>query len=160
MSFSDPEMFKFPVDLHVRARLLEHGRRQRSMNLRDYLLKGGFLIVDDFRSRDWGNFDLQMSRVFPQGQWLDLDVDASDLSFVLRDQLARHHSAGLRLGGRPMFRGAVRGQRSEQADVSSSPTTNDMSEFWEFSDTGYAPVDDTNEAYKIGVNEFMYGITH
>ena len=25
---------------------------------------------------------------------------------------------------------------------------------------GYAPVPDTNEAYKIGINQFMYGITH
>ncbi len=37
---------------------------------------------------------------------------------------------------------------------------NDMSEFWECSDTGYAPIDVTNEAYKVGINQFMYGITH
>ena len=36
---------------------------------------------------------------------------------------------------------------------------NDLSEYWEHSDTGYAPVDLTNEAYKIGVNEFIYGLT-
>ena len=36
----------------------------------------------------------------------------------------------------------------------------DMSEFWEWSDTGYAPIEANNEAYKLGVNLFMYGITH
>jgi uncharacterized HAD superfamily protein len=36
----------------------------------------------------------------------------------------------------------------------------DMSEFWEWSDTGYAPLEMNNEAYKLGINLFMYGITH
>jgi hypothetical protein len=37
---------------------------------------------------------------------------------------------------------------------------NDISEYWEFSDTGFAPVSDTNEAYKLGVNYIIYGMTH
>ena len=35
---------------------------------------------------------------------------------------------------------------------------NDISEYWEFSDTGFAPVDLTNEAYKFGVNYVMLRI--
>jgi hypothetical protein len=37
---------------------------------------------------------------------------------------------------------------------------NDISEYWEFSDSGFAPVDLTNEAYKFGVNYVIYGLTH
>ncbi|MBW8861232.1 MAG: DUF4159 domain-containing protein, partial [Acidobacteria bacterium] len=36
----------------------------------------------------------------------------------------------------------------------------DISEYWEFSDTGFAPVDLNNEAYKYGINYVIYGITH
>jgi hypothetical protein len=36
----------------------------------------------------------------------------------------------------------------------------DLGEFWEFSDTGYVPIDLSNEAYKFGVNYFIYGLTH
>ena len=36
---------------------------------------------------------------------------------------------------------------------------NDISEYWEFSDTGVMPVD-LNEAYKFGVNYVIYGLTH
>jgi hypothetical protein len=36
----------------------------------------------------------------------------------------------------------------------------DLSEFWEFSGTGRYLVSDNNEAYKVGINEFVYGITH
>lgn len=38
--------------------------------LRDYLLKGGFLWVDDFwGSRAWDNFESEMARVLPPGQY-------------------------------------------------------------------------------------------
>ena len=36
----------------------------------------------------------------------------------------------------------------------------DLGEFWEFSDTGWMPVDVTNEAYKYGVNYVIYAMTH
>ena len=36
----------------------------------------------------------------------------------------------------------------------------DLGEYWEFSDTGLMPVDLSNEAYKFGVNYFIYGLTH
>ena len=37
---------------------------------------------------------------------------------------------------------------------------NDVSEYWEFSDTGFAPIDLSNEAYKLGVNYVIYAMTH
>ena len=37
---------------------------------------------------------------------------------------------------------------------------NDISEYWEFSDTGISMVDLTNESYKFGVNFVIYGLTH
>ena len=37
---------------------------------------------------------------------------------------------------------------------------NDISEYWEFSDTGVTMVDLTNEAYKFGVDFVIYGLTH
>ena len=37
---------------------------------------------------------------------------------------------------------------------------NDISEYWEFSNTGFAPISETNEAYKLGVNYIIYGLTH
>jgi hypothetical protein len=36
----------------------------------------------------------------------------------------------------------------------------DLGELWEFSDTGYVPVDLSNEAYKFGVNYVVYAMTH
>jgi hypothetical protein len=36
----------------------------------------------------------------------------------------------------------------------------DISEYWEWSDTGLKPIDESNEAYKLGVNYIIYGMTH
>ena len=36
----------------------------------------------------------------------------------------------------------------------------DIGEFWEWSDTGFVPIDLSNEAYKVGVNYMIYGLTH
>ncbi|MBI1873712.1 MAG: DUF4159 domain-containing protein [Acidobacteria bacterium] len=37
---------------------------------------------------------------------------------------------------------------------------NDVPEYWEWSDTGLFAIDASNEAYKLGVNYIVYGLTH
>jgi hypothetical protein len=36
----------------------------------------------------------------------------------------------------------------------------DVAEYWEFSDQGLFPIDLSNDAYKLGVNYMIYGMTH
>ena len=36
----------------------------------------------------------------------------------------------------------------------------DGSNYWEFSADSLKPIDESNEAYKLGVNYIMYGMTH
>ena len=36
----------------------------------------------------------------------------------------------------------------------------DVSQYWEWSGRGFRPFDQTNEAYKLGVNYLIYGLTH
>ena len=35
----------------------------------------------------------------------------------------------------------------------------DLSEYWEFSGQGFAPVDLENEAYKLGINFLVYSLS-
>ena len=37
---------------------------------------------------------------------------------------------------------------------------NDVSDYWQWSDDPFAPLEQTNEAYKFGVNYVMYALTH
>jgi len=36
----------------------------------------------------------------------------------------------------------------------------DIAEYWEWSGRGFFPVDTTNDAYKLGVNYIIYGLSH
>ena len=159
MAFSDPELFKFPV-----AYLCEPGDWYMSdaevKALRDYLVKGGFLIVDDFPDRAWGNFDVQMSRVFPEGRWIELTADHDIFhSFFDIDSLDIIPQAYF-LGGRPAFYGLFEGNDENNRMYAIANYQNDLSEFWEYMAYGYAPISGTNEAYQLGINQFIYGILH
>jgi hypothetical protein len=44
--------------------------------LREYLLNGGFMMVDDFwGDGEWSNFEYEMKRVFPERKWHELELD-------------------------------------------------------------------------------------
>jgi hypothetical protein len=62
--------------------------------------------------------------------------------------------------GRPQFRAIFdRNDPSRRIMVMSNFNT-DVSNYWEFSPSGFAPVGDTNEAYELGVNYLIYALTH
>jgi hypothetical protein len=158
MTFSDPEMFKNPV-----IYMCEPGYWSMSdaevTNLRSYLLKGGFLIIDDFRFYDWGNFDVQMSRVFPDLKAIDLKSTHPIFHafFEFNDPTGIHQYYD---PGKPIFKGYFEGNDERKRMMVMVNYNTDISEFWEWSGTGFKPVAENNDAFKLGINEFVYGITH
>jgi hypothetical protein len=160
MAFDDPDMFRNPV-----IYLVEPGywlpTDEQVTALRTYLAKGGFLIVDDFPDWAWANFEEQMRRVLPLGRWVDLNETPEHPVFhTFYEVDANALLTAYDLGGRPAFRALYLDNDPEARMQVIANYHNDLSEYWEFSDTGMAAVDETNEAYKFGVNEFIYGITH
>jgi hypothetical protein len=159
LDFGDPELFRFPV-----AYLVEPGYWQMDetqvVTLRDYLVKGGFLIVDDFPYWAWDQFESQMGRVFPDGEWRDLDVTHPIFHAFFDIQTLDIVPAYPALGDRPIFRAMFQDNDPEKRMYVIANYQNDLSEFWEFSEQGAYPIAETNEAYKVGVNQFIYGLTH
>ncbi|HSG00669.1 MAG TPA: DUF4159 domain-containing protein [Vicinamibacterales bacterium] len=158
MDFSDPEMFRFPV-----LYLVEPGYWLMSdedvTHLRAYLSKGGFLIVDDFPDRAWYNFEQQMARVFPDKKWIEITIDHPMFhSFFEIDPHEVPQSYNL--GARPEFWALFEENDPTKRMLVIANYQNDLSEFWEYSDQGRYFVSETNESYKVGVNQFIYGITH
>jgi hypothetical protein len=159
LDFGDPEMFKFPVTYLVEPGYWEMDDAQ-VLALRSYLLKGGFLIVDDFPYWAWQQFEFQMGRVFPDGQWQDLDVSHPIFHAFFDIQTLDIVPAYPALGDRPIFRAMFQDNDPEKRMYVIANYQNDLSEFWEFSEQGAYPIAETNEAYKVGVNQFIYGLTH
>ncbi|MEN8376801.1 MAG: DUF4159 domain-containing protein [Gemmatimonadota bacterium] len=160
VALDDPDLFLYPV-----AYLSEPGFWVPSEDdvaaLRAYLLKGGFVIFDDFGGPDWINFRNQMERVLPD--LVPLPLDGGEPIFHSFFEIAPSAMSLLsyRGGGRPpQYFGYFEGNDPTNRMIAVANYNNDIGEFWEFSATGRFPVDLSNEAYKLGVNYVMYALTH
>jgi hypothetical protein len=160
IGFDDPDLFKHPVAYMAEPGFLTLTDEEVAA-FRAYLLKGGFVIFDDFAEwrGGWHNFEAQMSRVLPAGRFIDLDAKHPIFhSFFEIDDLdivPQYYDAG-----KPIFRGIFEDNDPTKRLLVMVNFNTDISEFWEFSDTGIKPVDESNEAYKLGVNYIMYGLIH
>jgi len=156
---SDPELFEYPV-----VYVTEPGFMQLSdkdvANLHDYLVKGGFLIFDDFRAPyDWQPFQDSMQRVLPGEHLVMLDVNHPIFHSFFEIKTLDFVQAYDR-GGPAQFWGIFQDNDPHKPLRLIANFNNDVSQYWEWSDTGIMPIDLSNEAYKLGVNYIIYGMTH
>ena len=154
----DRELTRFPL-----AYISEPGywnpTESEVEGLRNYLLKGGFLIADDFRDADWFNFDAQMKRVIPGAEFVELDETHMIFdSFFRIESLKSLASPTYRVV--PAYLGLHEENDPERRLMVIANYNNDIGEYWEYSDTGWLPIDLSNEAYKLGVNYVIYAMTH
>jgi hypothetical protein len=154
-SLDDPELMNHPI-----AYMSEPGfwslSDEEAKGLREYLLKGGFIIFDDFRGQDWWNLEEQMKRAMPEGRFVQLDGTHPIFnSFFEIKNLEFLQS----YNGQPTYWGMFEDNDPKKRLIAIANRDNDLGEYWEYSDTGTDPVDFSNEAYKFGVNYFIYGLT-
>jgi hypothetical protein len=157
LRLDDPELFRYPV-----AYLVEPGfwtlTEAEAESLRDYLLKGGFLIVDDFAETQWFNFANRMRDVLPDGRLIELDATHPIFhSFFDIDVLDHIHPY---YGLKSVFYGIFEENDPAKRLMVVVNFNNDIGESWEWSDTGFIPIELSNEAYKLGVNYIVYAMTH
>ena len=155
-SVGAPEMHRYPF-----AYMSEPGfwtqTDEEAASLRSYLLKGGFLIFDDFRDDHWYNFEAQLRRVLPSARLVQLDI-SHPIFHAFFD--IKTLDMDLMYNERPTFWGVFEDNDPSRRLMIIANYDNDIGEYWEFSDTGWYPIDLTNEAYKFGVNYVIYAMTH
>lgn len=154
-SLDDPDLMNHPI-----AYMSEPGHwsmsDEEAKGLRTYLLKGGFIIFDDFRGQDWSNLEEQMKLALPDGRFVQLDgAHPIFNSFFEIKNLEFLQS----YNGQPTYWGIFEDNDPKKRLIAIANRDNDLGEYWEYSDTGTDPVDFSNEAYKFGVNYFIYGLT-
>lgn len=157
-TFDDPELLKYPI-----AYLSEPGYwipdSLEVAGLRSYLMKGGFLIVDDFMRGEWHNFERQMLRVLPNARIERLAVShpVFQAFFPLTTlEMSYPHDAGLRAE----FFGIHEDNDPKQRLLVIINYNNDIGDYMEWSGAGWWPVNITNDAYKLAINYLIYGLTH
>jgi hypothetical protein len=159
-ALSDPEIYRYPV-----LWLAEPGvwvpTDGEVESLRAYLLKGGFMIFDDFSGRDMYNLVAQLQRVLPDLQPIRMtgdepifrsffDVNPSELAF----------GRGGYRSAQPDYWGLFEDNDPTKRQLVIMNNNNDIGEFIDYEPSGFYVVDLANDAYKLGVNYMVYALTH
>jgi hypothetical protein len=160
LALDDPELFRYPV-----AYMAEPGfwriTDQEAASFRAYLLKGGFVIFDDFSDDrgGWGNFEAAFRRVLPDARFYDLSPTHTIFHTFFEIDSFDILPQGYDLG-RPVLRAVFEDNDPAGRMIAMINYNTDISEYWEEGGSGWRPQWETNEAYKLGVNYVIYGITH
>jgi Domain of unknown function (DUF4159) len=128
--------------------------------LREYLDRGGFLMVDDFWDEyEWSVFAESMVRVFPDRPIVELGEDHA-LLHVLYDLDERTQipgRGGPRPGTVPHWRGIFDDDERLMVAINFNM---DMGDAWEHADDPWYPEPMTTLAYRFAVNYLIYTMTH
>jgi hypothetical protein len=164
VTLDDPELFRYPVAYIIEVSWWQMTDTQAAA-LRTYMQKGGFVIVDDFKaegdfgSAGWGPFEANMRRVLPGVRFLPMSpthpIFHAFFEIDNLDIIPQAYNAG-----KPYFFGVYEDNDPTKRLMMIVNYNTDISQYWEWSGTGLRPIDDTNEAYKLGVNYLLYGLTH
>lgn len=141
---------------------------EETARLREYLLKGGFLVIDDFHDPyDWPYMANAMKKVLPGYSIVDLTTD-DEVFHALYDldtltqipgdrHVARDGSGRVRMDGPQRWAGIY----DEHGRLMVAINFNmDMGDAWEHADDPHYPEPMTALAYRFGINYLIYAMTH
>lgn len=170
IKITDPDLGDLPF-LYA----LEVGSMQLSQDeidaLREYLLTGGFLFIDDFWGDwSWENLTQQMQRVFPSREIVEIPPGHQLFSVVYDieeiKQVPNLHN-GIAFESRGIthegdgFQAHARGIFDDEGRLMVVINWNtDLGDAWEWADHPEYPAHFTTYAAKLGINIVIYAMTH
>jgi hypothetical protein len=164
LPLSDDRIFDYPwVFLQQPAAGRWFPSNSEAERLREYLMRGGFLVVDDFHGpQEFAWLQDVMQRVLPGRPIVDIPHDDPlmslfyDLDPTIQIPGERHVRWGGRMQGPPNWRG-IRDDSGRFMVVINHNA--DMGDAWEHADDPYYPAEMTATAYRFGVNYVIYAMT-
>ena len=158
LDLDDPEIFQNPV-LYVWEPGYWTIQPSEARQLREYLLKGGLVIFDDFEGPDhWNNMVAQMRQALPEHEFIPIDERHPIFHsfYDIRKLDVPHPSMDVSPGYYAMF------ENNDPSDrmIALANHNNDIAEYWEWSAEGLYNPDPTSNAYRLGVNYYVYALTH
>jgi Domain of unknown function (DUF4159) len=137
----------------------------QAVKLREYLLRGGFLLCDSFYgTTEWEGFIESMVRVFPDRPIVDLPSThpifhaVYDLSDRPQIPTWQHLPRGYRNdGAEPHWRAVLDDDGRVMVMISFN---NDIADGWQRADEFRYPQEAANAAIRLGVNFAVYALTH
>jgi hypothetical protein len=140
---------------------------QQAAKLRDFLLRGGFLMVDDFHGTyEWDVFLASIQRVFPERPIVEIPNE-DEIFHVVYDLDERFQVPGIQYfySGRPYEQDGIeprwRAIYDDKGRILVAICHNmDLGDAWEWADLPRYPERWASLAYRIGINYILYAMTH
>lgn len=166
----DPKLYSYPFVYAVEVGRMELTQPEAD-RLREYMLRGGFLVVDDFHGLyEWQYFTESIQRVLPGRAIVDIP-ESDPLLHILYDLDQRTQIPGRRHlyrassgeivaelpGGPPRWRGIYDDAGRLMVAINFNM---DMGDAWEHADDPVYPEPMTALAYRFGINYIIYAMTH
>ena len=150
------EIFKYPF-----AYVSEPGEmlltEREVENLRKYMNRGGFVLLDDFDGNDqMANLRQQVRRAFPNREFVRLTINHPifRVFYELEDLNAM---APYVQGGNTVYYGL----ENEYGNIAMiALLNNDLANFWEWIGRPQYPLRPATEAFRMGANFVVYSMTH
>ena len=168
LTLDDPRLFAHPWIYFVEPGTLRMTDSD-VVTLREFLLRGGTATFDDFHGPyEWENFAGEMKRVFPDREIVEVPKDHPVFSSFYRlDGYPQVAGLGSFLAGRSWEKGGYVAHLRTILDADGRPMmfinwNTDMGDGWEWSNAQDYPdyVKYTSMAYRMGINEIIYALTH
>ncbi|MCX6598237.1 MAG: DUF4159 domain-containing protein [Acidobacteria bacterium] len=139
----------------------------QAAKLREYLLRGGFLMLDDFwGTPEWDQFMQSMSRVFPDRQIVEIPAEdpITRTVYTITERKLIPGQWGLRRGTWYRNDGSEAHWRGIYDDQNRLMVAmlfnNDVGDAWEWADDASYPEPLAALGIRLGVNFAIYSMTH
>jgi Domain of unknown function (DUF4159) len=169
VDIDSPDLFNYPF-----AYLCEPGYLQLTpkdaVNLREYLDRGGFLLIDDLRTAayslqtrtgpedDIGHFQMEMRKVYPDRTFVRLDLSDPVFNTFYKIKTLNMIPPYFFPGQRPVqFLGLRDPHGTLQMVINDN---NDISEYWEWLNKGEKSLHEASTSLEFGINYLMYAMSH
>jgi hypothetical protein len=155
LDLEDSRIFQHPI-LYMSEPGFWSVTPEGAENLRSFLLKGGFLIFDDFELEQWNNMAAQVRRALPEHDWFEID-DSHPIfrSFFRVDDIYVPHPL---VDVMPSYQAIFENNDPAGRLMVLANHNSDLAEYWEWSPEGRFGLDPTNDAYRLGVNYIIYAM--
>jgi hypothetical protein len=153
----DPEILRHPI-IYISEPGFWGMSEAEALGLREFLLKGGFVILDDFEREQWYNMEAQLKRAMPALELVEIGPEHPIFSsfFTLKDIYVPHPLVAVT----PSYWALFEDNDPAKRMLALVNYNADLAEYWEWSDRDWLPLDLSNEAYKLGVNYIYWALTH
>jgi hypothetical protein len=140
---------------------------KQARRLREYLDRGGFLMVDDFHGEyEWDMFEAGMKQVYPDRPIIELEPGDGALHVLYNleqrfqvpgIQYLRSGSTSEKGGITPRWRGIYDGKGRLVVAICHNM---DLGDAWEWADIPSYPEHFASLAYRVAINYIIYSMTH